>query len=184
MKKLACLILSLLMLICTIGCNAKSSEMTLNDDILENDYFSIDVSGYENVRIGEEQTGDPYVLAVAIAPSSDGKAHQYIQINYQETKTPSHPPMAYVEMLVNSPAYPDCIGGEILSYEYHSDNPNDGVSFEVKYEMKDGSVYYERRSTHWNEDDSILYAFYFIEFDNDTKMDEIYTNAIESLTWK
>jgi len=67
MKKLACLILSLLMLICTIGCNSKSIEMTLNDGILENDYFSIDVSGYEAIRYKRDELPNEQLIGRALA---------------------------------------------------------------------------------------------------------------------
>ena len=65
--KLIALLLAVLMLICTIGCNAKSTEMTLNDGVLENDYFSIDVSGYEAIRYKRDELPNEQLIGRALA---------------------------------------------------------------------------------------------------------------------
>jgi len=180
MKKLACLILSLLMLICTIGCNSKSIEMTLNDGILENDYFSIDVTGYDDIRIGEEETGKPGVIAYCIVPVQAGTPwYNYIKIECGESKSSSFPTKDYFEMAANNPDHPDVVSGEVVKYE----TTENGFFVETEYQMTDGYTGYHRREGHWIEESSTSYAFYFYDYANSGK-DEIYTNAIDSLTWK
>ena len=141
MKKSLVLLLAVLMLICTIGCNAKSIEMKLNDGILENDYFSIDVSGYEtfyytqDVLKNEQLLGCVYAMSYTNA-NGGTSSKQYIQISGFEGKSAEViPNKSYFEANAVSR------GMQLLSYENINNDPNLGAIVEYLY-MEDGLYYY------------------------------------------
>ena len=176
MKKSLALLLAVLMLICTIGCNSKSIEMTLNDGILENDYFSIDVTGYDDIRIGEEETGNATVLAYAISPNQNGGREVFINISGGKNGTT--PTKDYFEMMANNPEHPRAVSGELISYDVR----DDVLTVEIQYQIDDGSIgYYYQTGRMF--DDGTIFGLHFYDYRGAEK-DEIYTNAIESLTWK
>lgn len=174
--KIIALLLAVLMLGCMSGCG-KSSELKLNGNILENSYFSIDVSGYTDIRVGEEETGDPFILAICIVPNETGSRNNYAYIAGGQKGT--FPSKDYFEMVANNPQLPNAVSGEVIAYESYSD----GSGFvELQYQMEDGSIGYDYRRTYVADND-ISFGFNFFDLTGPDK-DENFTNAIESLTWK
>ena len=140
--KTIALLLAVLMLICTIGCNTKSIELTLNDGVLENDYFSIDVSGYEEIAYTKEDLTNEQLVGSAYAMSytnANGgtSVKQYVQIfGYKNAKSTTIPNKDYYEMQFT---YEDV---EVLSFKYINDDPNLGSMAELLYISDDGQRYY------------------------------------------
>jgi len=181
MKKLACLILSLLMLICTIGCNAKSTEMTLNDGILENDYFSIDVSGYDTVKYtmedlqSDELIGGAYAMSYTNA-NGGTSSKQYIQIYGYEGKRAVHiPNKSYFE------AHAISLGRQLLSYENINNDPNLGAIVEYLY-PEDGLYYYT--ATIMLKAGDLWFTIDMGDRDGTEERFEGYTTAIDSFKLK
>ena len=139
-RKLLAIGLTFLLFFTTAGCGAKSIEMTLNGSILENDYFSIDVSGYEAIRYKRDELPNEQLIGRALAmtyTTEGGKtsALQYVQIyGYKNNET--IPNKAYYEMSVSSS------GGQLLSFEYINNDPNLGMTAEVLFVSDDGQHHY------------------------------------------
>jgi len=158
------------------GCSNNSIELIQKGSILENSYFSIDVSGYEDIRIGEEETGNAAVLAYAISPNQNGGREVFINISGGKNGTT--PTKDYFEMMANNPEHPRAVSGELISYDVR----DDVLTVEIQYQIDDGSIgYYYQTGRMF--DDGTIFGLHFYDYRGAEK-DEIYTNAIESLTWK
>ena len=181
MKKSLALLLAVLMLICTIGCGEKkSTEMTLNDGILENDYFSIDVSGYEDIRTEEEKMatkndnriGEAYAMIVP-HPEGGKSTKQYVLVRaFYDTKNETIRNEAYFELDIRSR------GGELLEFEYISDN---AISYEALY-LEDDGYYYN--SFFFIVIDDLVFSITVGDIDGTEERFEGYTTAIDSFKLK
>ena len=179
MKKLACLILSLLMLICTIGCNAKSIEMTLNDGILENDFFSIDVSAYKDLYVGEEETKKAVDLAHAYLDIEEDKYNHYIIVQCQKGTGNFPNEDYYYYVLITQDPY--VVSGEITRFDTLSDDLEKSIFAMSECQLQDGTTYYYTNIVF--EDGGYYFSIHFHDRGDNTE-DAAYTDAIDSFKLK
>lgn len=184
MKKLACLILSLLMLICTIGCNAKSMELTLNDGVLENDYFSIDVSGYEDIHytkdtmqfyIKDHHIGEAYAMPYT-KENGNRSVRQYVEICGYTNVKQSIPNEAYMEMQAASR------DEQVLSFEYI--NGDSGIGAMVEFLFINDSGEHRYRYEIYVKIDKNWFSIYINDTDGTEERFEGYTTAVDSFKLK
>ena len=174
--KIIALLLAVLMLT-AVGCGTKSVEMTLNNDILENDYFSIDVSGYEEIIYTKEDLQSDELIGCAYAMSytnANGgtSSKQYIQIyGYEGKRAEVIPNKSYFEANAISR------GMQLLSYENINNDPNLGAIVEYLY-PEDGLYYYT--ATIMLKAGDLWFTNDMGDRDGTEERFEGYTTAIES----
>jgi len=167
-----------------LGCNTKSIEMTLNDGILENDYFSIDVSGYEEINYTKDsyRAGNDYTIGEVIGMfHEDGKgAYQYIEIRGVKNSKDNVPNEARMRMEFESS------GGEILNLEYINGDPNLGIIVETLHIKNNEhfSNYYDYYTEIHVKIDNTYFAIYLTEADGTEEIFPAYTTAIDSFKLK
>jgi len=179
MKKLACLILSLLMLICTIGCNTKSIEMTLNDGVLENDFFSIDVSAYKDLWVGEEETNKAVDLAHACFDLENDNYNHYIIVQGKKGTGNFPNEQYFYDKMVTQDSR--VVSGVITRFDALSDDLENSIFATIERQMQDGTTYYYTNIIF--EDGGYYFSIHFYD-QGDNTQDAAYTDAVNSFKLK
>jgi len=183
--KIISLLLAVLMLGCMVGCGEKKSmEMTLNDGILENDYFSLDASAYDVFRIGAEETGSESILAYAVLNTGNGPWKEFFRVDGIKRNNPL-PNKAYFEAAFKTSweEWIDVASSELLEYETFSTDSANGLRASALQILTDGSHAYITMIMLVTND-KMTFTIYFYDYDMDTELDDIYTNAVNSFTLK
>ena len=182
--KTIALLLAVLMLLCTVGCNdnIKSIEMTCENSVLENGYFTMKVNGYNMVQLGTEQTGDSQTLAY-LTDTEEGKKVRIAVTYYPGTQT--LPTKEYFSMRAAS--FFDATimeKGELSGYEEFTHGDISGVRLDYILTMTDGSIRYAHREiVNAGERYSFTVSFYDYTDGTDAP-DALYTTAIDSFKLK